>query len=61
VQANRDALIGPFPGEFDLATTFSLWYRAGASQAVRDFAALITSPAGQARLEAEGFRMAPER
>jgi molybdate transport system substrate-binding protein len=61
VQANRDALVGPFPGEFDLATTFSLWYRADVSPAVRDFAALITSPAGQARLEAEGFRPARER
>jgi molybdate transport system substrate-binding protein len=38
VQANRDALVGPFPGEFDLATTFSLWHRADASPAVRDFA-----------------------
>jgi molybdate transport system substrate-binding protein len=56
VQANRDALVGPFPGEFDLATTFSLWYRADVSPAVRDFAALIASPAGQARLAAEGFR-----
>jgi molybdate transport system substrate-binding protein len=61
VQANRDALVGPFPGEFDLATTFSLWYRADVSPAFRDFAALITSPAGQARLEAEGFRPALER
>src|SRR5215510_10773041 len=61
VQANRDALIGPFPGEFDLATTFSLWYRSDVSQAVRDFAALITSPAGQARLAAEGFRPTREQ
>src|SRR5215510_7652334 len=61
VQANRDALVGPFPGEFDLATTFSLWYRSDVSQAVRDFAALITSPAGQARLAAEGFRPTREQ
>ena len=56
VQANRDALVGPFPGEFDLTTAFSLWYRTEVSPAIRDFAALITSPAGQARLAAEGFR-----
>ena len=56
VQANRDALVGPFPGEFDLATTFSLWYRSDVSPAVRDFVALITSAAGQVRLAAEGFR-----
>jgi len=61
VQANRDALVGPFPGEFDLATTFSLWLRADASPAVRDFVALIESPAGQARLAAEGFRVPRER
>jgi molybdate transport system substrate-binding protein len=61
VQANRDALVGPFPGEFDLATTFSLWLRADASPAVRDFVALIESPAGQARLAAEGFRVPQER
>jgi molybdate transport system substrate-binding protein len=58
VQANRDALVGPFPGEFDLATTFSMWYRADVSPAVRDFVALITSPAGQEKLAAEGFRPA---
>jgi len=61
VQANRDALVGPFPGEFDLATTFALWYRANVSQAAKDFAALIMSPAGQARLAADGFRVPRER
>jgi molybdate transport system substrate-binding protein len=61
IQANRDALVGPFPGEFDLATTFSLWHRADVSAAARDFVALIESPAGQARLAAEGFRVPQER
>jgi len=61
VQANPDALVGPFPGEFDLATTFSVWYRTDAAPAVRDFAALITSRAGQARLAADGFRVAQQR
>ena len=61
VQANRDALVGPFPGEFELATTFSLWHRVDVSPATRDFLALITSPAGQATLAAEGFRPAGER
>jgi molybdate transport system substrate-binding protein len=61
VQANRDALVGPFPGEFELATTFSIWYRADVSSSVKGFAALITSAAGQARLAAEGFRPASER
>ena len=58
VQANGEALVGPFPGEFDLTTTFSLWYRADVSAAARDFVTLITSPTGQARLTAEGFRQA---
>jgi molybdate transport system substrate-binding protein len=61
VQANPDALVGPFPGEFELATTFSVWYRTDVAPAVRDFAALITSRAGQARLAAEGFRVTQER
>jgi len=56
VQANRDALVGPFPREFDLATTFSLWHRADVSPAARNFVALITSPASRAKLAAEGFR-----
>ena len=61
VQANRDALVGPFPGEFDLTTAFSMWYRADVSPAARDFAALVASATGQARLAAEGFRPAGER
>jgi molybdate transport system substrate-binding protein len=61
VQANRDALVGPFPSEYDLATTFSLWYRTDVSQAARDFASLVTSAAGQAELAADGFRPASER
>jgi molybdate transport system substrate-binding protein len=56
VQANRAALVGPFPPEFDLATTYSLWYRAAASAAAKDFAALLTGPAGRAALADDGVR-----
>ena len=56
VQANRDALVGPFPTEFDLATTFSLWHRTTASSAAKGFAALITSSAGRAKLVKDGLR-----
>lgn len=56
VQANRDALVGPFPREFDLATTFTLWHRPDISPAARNFVALITGPASRAALSAEGFR-----
>lgn len=61
VQANRDALVGPFPGEFDLTTAFSMWYRSDVSSATRDFATLITSAAGQAKLAADGFRVTQQR
>ena len=56
VQANRAALVGPFPQEFDLATTYSLWYRASASAAAKGFAALLTGPVGRAMLAEEGLR-----
>ncbi|MGH9258220.1 MAG: hypothetical protein ACRD3C_26970, partial [Vicinamibacterales bacterium] len=56
VQANPDALVGPFPAEFDLATTFSLWHPTTASSAVKDFVALMTGPAGRARLARGGLR-----
>lgn len=58
VQANRAALVRPFPGAFDLATTYSLWHAAGASAAAREFAALLTSQAGRAALADEGLRPA---
>ena len=61
VQANRAALVGPFPGEFELATTYSLWHRATVSPAARGFVALITSPAGRAKLAEDGVRPPAER
>jgi molybdate transport system substrate-binding protein len=56
VQANRDALVGPFPKEFDLSTTFALWHRADISPAAQNFLTLLTSAAGREKLAAEGFR-----
>jgi molybdate transport system substrate-binding protein len=56
VQANRAALVGPFPKEFELATTFALWHRADISAAARNFVSMLTSAAGRERLAAEGFR-----
>jgi molybdate transport system substrate-binding protein len=56
VQANPDALVGPFPSEFALVTTFSLWHRTDIRPAVSGFVALITSPASREKLAAEGFR-----
>jgi molybdate transport system substrate-binding protein len=57
VQADRRALVGPFPEEFDLSTTFSLWHRAGVSPAAKGFVALITSAAGRAKLAEDGMRV----
>ncbi len=54
LQANPDALAGPFPQEFALATDFSLWHRNNMSPAVKDFVAVLMGPAGRAKFAAEG-------
>lgn len=54
LQASPDALAGPFPKEFELATDFSLWHRRNISPAVRDFVALLLGPVGREKLTAEG-------
>ena len=56
VQANREALVGPFPQEFDLATTYSLWYRADASPPVNAFSQMITGPSGREKMRQYGLR-----
>lgn len=56
VQADARALLGPFPGRFDLATTYALWLSADAAPEARAFAALVTSAAERARLRAHGLR-----
>ena len=61
VQVNRAALVGPFPQEFDLATTYSRWHRTSASAAVKEFAALLTSPAARAILAEGGVQPPAER
>ena len=54
LQSNRDAMAGPFPKEFALATEFSLWHRNDISGAVKDFAGVLMGRAGRAKLAAEG-------
>jgi molybdate transport system substrate-binding protein len=61
LQANPDALAGPFPKEFALATDFSLWHRNTISPAAKDFVALLTGPAGRGKLAAEGVMPPPAR
>lgn len=59
MQADPSALLGPFPPQFDLATTYSVWTPANAPTAAGAFAALITSAAQQPRLRGHGLRPAP--
>jgi molybdate transport system substrate-binding protein len=54
LQGSPDAMAGPFPKEFELATDFWLWHRNTISPAVRDFVALLTGPAGHEKFAAEG-------
>jgi molybdate transport system substrate-binding protein len=54
LQASPDALAGPFPKEFALATDFSLWHRNAMSPAVKDFVAVLMGPAGRAKFAAGG-------
>ncbi len=55
LQANRGALVGPFPKEFELVTTYSLWHRDNISPAVRDFVAMLIGPDGREKLVEEGL------
>lgn len=59
VQSDRSALVGPFPNEFDLATTYSLWYRTDAAPVVKTFVQLLTGPEGRSKLEKHGLRPSP--
>src|SRR5262245_9258888 len=61
VQANPDALLGTFPAQFDLATTFSLWYPLTSSAAAKDFVTLVTGPSGRAKLTKDGLRPPVQR
>ena len=61
LQASRDAVAGPFPKEFELATTYSLWHRNNISQAARAFVILLTSPASRTKLAENGIRPAVDR
>ena len=55
VQANRDALSGPFPREFELATSYALWYDDDISPQARDFVAVLLEPESRAIIAEEGL------
>lgn len=58
MQADPTALLGPFPGRFDLASHYALWLRADAPAEAKAFAALIASGAERERLRRYGLRPA---
>ena len=57
MQAEPSALVGPFPKEFDLSTTYSLWYRVDDSPEAKAFAQIISGPLGRARFQQYGLRL----
>jgi ABC-type molybdate transport system substrate-binding protein len=61
LQANRGAVAGPFPKEFELTTVYSVWYRNNVSQPVKAFAAFLDSPANRAKLDENGIRPVANR
>src|SRR5262245_56579763 len=61
LQASRDAVAGPFPKEFELATSYALWRRNDISQAAIAFVTLLTNAAGRTKLAENGIRPAVER
>jgi len=56
IQANPESIVGPFPLAFDLATTYTLWYRSTASENAKAFAAYLARPESRARLTEDGVR-----
>jgi molybdate transport system substrate-binding protein len=56
MQADPAALLGPFPGRFDLASNYSMWLRADAPPEAKAFAALIGKGAERQRLLKHGLR-----
>ena len=56
IQANPAALVGPFPGPFDLATTYSLWYREDAAAEAKAFVRIVTGQSGLASFQRHGLR-----
>ncbi len=54
-QAGHDAFVGPFPKEFALTTSFSLWHPNTIAPAAAAFIARLTGPAGRKKLAAGGI------
>ena len=56
LQANRNAVAGPFPKEFELTTVYSVWYRNNVSPPVKAFVAFLNNSASQTKFAENGIR-----
>ncbi len=56
VQADRSALVGPFPSEFELATRYSLWCKDPSSSEISSYIALLKSRFGSQVFTYNGLR-----
>src|SRR5262249_16151232 len=61
LQASPEAVAGPFPKDFELATTYAMWHRNNITPAAKAFAPLLPSPPTRMKLEANGIRPARRR
>lgn len=56
MQSDASTLVGPFPAEFDLATSYGLWSKRDASAAADAFASLLASAEERKKLAQHGLR-----
>ena len=56
VQADAAMLVGPFPAQFDLATTYALWRSSAASPVAEAFIGLLASAQEREKLTRHGLR-----
>jgi molybdate transport system substrate-binding protein len=61
LQANRDAVAGPFPKEFELSTVYSVWYRNNVSQPVKALVTFLNSATSRTKLTENGIRPVANR
>src|SRR5262245_4760269 len=56
LQARRDAVAGPFPKEFELATAYSVWHRRDISPAAKAFVMLLSTTSSRTKFAESGIR-----
>ena len=55
IQANRDALVGPFPHEFALTTAFAVWHRNDISSTAAELVTRLTNPQAREKFATDGI------